>query len=332
MENNVQTVDVKHIFIDIANYTFKRSVEAQTDLISVLNNIVLESIIENKIIEDDRIFIPTGDGMCISLINILSPYDIHIKIALDILRKLGLYNDSQVDKMRKFNIRIGINENIDNLIIDINGNRNISGSGINYASRIESLCDSNQIIVGNSVYDKLVQREKYMNSFKNFTTEVKHGLSLNVHQYINNKVDYLNNEIPSKFKPLQFEVKVFKLTKIQAFYIANCLKYEELISKNIKAGQADYSLQVLLFQLSEDEIAKARVTKKDPNPRKKVKRTFQEHFDYIQSVDFWIICDLNSYNERKHLSSIMFCFSETYLFISEAGKAQLKKDFPYLHE
>jgi class 3 adenylate cyclase len=98
--------------------------------------------------------------------------------------------------MRKFNIRVGINENIDNLIIDINGNKNISGAGINHASRIEGQADPAQILVGNSVYEKLVQREKYMKAFNSYTALVKHGLPLKVHQLINKSLLYLNNEIP----------------------------------------------------------------------------------------------------------------------------------------
>jgi hypothetical protein len=66
----IETVEAKHIFIDIVNYTFNRSVEAQTDLIKYLNEIVLKSIEEEKIDNKQVIFIPTGDGMCITIINI----------------------------------------------------------------------------------------------------------------------------------------------------------------------------------------------------------------------------------------------------------------------
>ena len=194
----VKTIETKHIYIDIVNYTHNLSVEAQNDLISFLNAFVKQALEKNNINPDNKIYIPTGDGMCISLINMSIPYDIHIKISLDILKKIQTHNDSQKDEMRKFYVRIGINENIDNLIIDINGHQNVSGSGINNASRIEGLCDPMQILVGNSVYEKLVQREKYMNSFQNYSAEVKHGLLLEVHQFKNMKLTYLNNEIPSK--------------------------------------------------------------------------------------------------------------------------------------
>lgn len=324
--SEVQTIETKHIFIDIVNYTYNRSVEAQTDLIGFLNAFVKESLEENKINSNDRICIPTGDGICISLLNISIPYDIHIKISLDILKRIHAHNISQKSEMRKFQIRIGINENIDNLIIDINGNKNISGSGINYAARIESLADGNQILIGNSVFEKLVQREQYMESFDSYYAEVKHGFSLKVHHYKNNALKFLNNEVPSKFKPVQ--KSIFRLSEIQAYYLANCIVNEDFISKNLGSGQNSYSLQTLLVQLSEDCYAKTKTTKLNPDSKIKVKRPLQEHFEYIQKVDFWIICDMNSFIIDKYLSNMSYFFSDPFLFVNEIGRRQLLNDHP----
>lgn len=322
----VQTIDAKHIFIDIVNYTFNRSVEAQTELISYLNAFVKESLEENKINSEDRICIPTGDGMCISLLNVSIPYDIHIKISLSILKRIHTHNKTQKNEMRKFQIRIGINENIDNLIIDINENKNISGSGINYAARIESLADGNQILVGNSVFEKLVQREQYMESFDSYTAEVKHGFHLKVHHYKNDNLGFLNNGIPSKFKPVQ--KNIFRLSEVQAYYLANCIVNEDFICKNIGSGQNSYSLQTLLVQLSEDCYAKTKTTKLKPDPTVKVKRPLQEHFDYIQEIDFWIICDMSMFIQHAYLSSMHRLFSDPFLFVNEIGKRQLLNDHP----
>lgn len=326
MNKKTNTIDAKHIFIDIVSYTHNRSVEAQTDLIEYLNEIVKTTLKEKQIKSHQRIFIPTGDGMCISLIKVIEPYDIHLEIALSILEKIDIRNQKEKDEMRRFNIRIGINENIDNLIIDINGRKNVSGSGINNASRIEGLADVGQILIGNSVHEKLVQREKYMKSFSSYTSEVKHGLILKVHQYKNEKLTYLNSGIPNRFKPKQ--QKIFRLTEIQAYYISCCIKLEDLISKKIAHGQSRYSLQVLLFQLAEDHLAKSKVTKINPDPTVKVKRSVEDHFQYIQSVDFWIITDLSSFYANEYLYNASFLFEETYLFVNDKGKVQLKEDFP----
>ena len=164
--SEVLTVEAKHIFLDIVSYTLKRSVEAQSEIIGSLNEIVKTVIASHEVSEEHCIYIPTGDGMCISLINVFKPYDVHLQIALSILGKLQEYNESQKSEPRRFQLRIGINENTDNLITDINGAQNISGAGINLASRIEGLASQSQILVGNSVYEKLVQREEHMGAFK----------------------------------------------------------------------------------------------------------------------------------------------------------------------
>lgn len=325
----IQTIEAKHVFIDIVNYTHNRSVEAQSDLIKYLNGFVNKSIEEEKITSDQKIFIPTGDGMCITILNVPTPYDIHIRIALSILEKIYAHNNSTEDEMRKFKIRIGINENIDNLIIDINENKNVSGAGINNASRIEGQADSMQILVGNAVFEKLVQREKYMKSFKSYSTTVKHGLPLKVHQYTDESIEFLNNDVPSKFKPAPS--KILRLSEIQAFYLACCLKNEQFIIENIGSGQQQYSLQVLFLQLSEDLYEETKATKTKA-PRKKVKRELKEQFDYLQTVDFWLICNLSGFYVEKHLSPISAMFSEPYLIVNKKGKEQIKSDYPEIYK
>lgn len=321
----VQTIDAKHIFIDIVNYTYNRSVEAQSEIISILNKIVKESILEKEISKENLIYIPTGDGMCISIYNINTPYDIHIQIALLILEKLYSHNENEPNKMKKFNLRIGINENTDNLIKDINNRKNISGAGINFAARIESLCDQNQILVGTTVFDKLVQREKYMNSFITYSAEIKHGLSLSVHQYKNDKLKYLNNDTPTKFRSKP--KKIFRLSSLQGYYIAHCIANEDFISSNVGHGQNLYSLHVLIQQLAEDSIEKIIATKINP-AMPKVNRSLQEHFNYIQSVDFGLICELKRYIVNENLSYMWDYFSEPYLFVNELGKKKLLEDQP----
>jgi class 3 adenylate cyclase len=133
-----------------------------------LNKVVEASVIEVSLPKDNLISIPTGDGICIVLINIESPYDAHLLTALNIVKGIDEHNSRTGSDMRKFHVRIGINSNTDNLITDINGNRNITGAGISMASRIMGMADGNQILVGESVFDTLRYREQYMASFRPF--------------------------------------------------------------------------------------------------------------------------------------------------------------------
>src|SRR5262245_5540403 len=125
-ETNVNTegiVPVKYIFLDVVGFTHNRSVETQSDIVRSLNAIVKASIQANGIPEENQILIPTGDGICVALLNldclteVESPYDSHLRIALDILARLDEYNSQAQGDDHKFQIRIGVNENVDNVII-----------------------------------------------------------------------------------------------------------------------------------------------------------------------------------------------------------------------
>lgn len=190
------TVYAKYIFLDIVKYS-TRSVEGQTAIIKTLNEIVEQVANEYKIDADQAIYIPTGDGMCIGLINVINPYDIHLRISLDILNLIEKHNKKELNPACKFNVRIGINENDDNLVTDINGKKNFAGNGINIAQRIMSCGDANMIIVSSSVKDRLSARDAYLNKFKGYKVTIKHGEKITVYQYIDDNIRYLSTDIPS---------------------------------------------------------------------------------------------------------------------------------------
>src|SRR5712691_2832269 len=124
------------------------------------------------------IFLPTGDGMCIAILNLYkySEYngDVQMDIALDILKFIHGYNN-QTTEGAKFQVRIGLNEHRDNLVVDINGNPNIVGDGINIASRIMSLAGCNQVLVGEPVFNTLKNGVKYKESkFERYYGQIKH--------------------------------------------------------------------------------------------------------------------------------------------------------------
>jgi len=52
------TKSAKYIFLDIVGFTHNRSVEAQTEIIAVLNNVVLEAIAKHHINSENLILLP----------------------------------------------------------------------------------------------------------------------------------------------------------------------------------------------------------------------------------------------------------------------------------
>lgn len=193
------TVAAKYIFLDVELFTWNRSVEAQTEIIKTMNQIVSNSVKSLSIPLGNVIYLPTGDGICIGLINVNNPYDAPLQIAKKILTDLNTHNEKMSDLQRKFKVRIGLSANVDNLIIDINKNKNLAGAGINRAARVMSIADGNQILVDQSVYDTLSSREKYINDFRELKATIKHGVRIPVYQYVNNNCASVNTSIPRIF-------------------------------------------------------------------------------------------------------------------------------------
>jgi hypothetical protein len=191
-----KTIPVKYIFLDVVGFTHDRSVEAQSDIIHVLNGIVESSIQAFEIRKENVMFLPAGDDIGIALLNVGSPYDIHLSIAQRIVREVYKHSANTTNKMRKFEVRVGINSNTDNLITDINGNQNVAGAGVNLTPRIMKMADGNQILVSQSVFNDLLLHEKYNSSFKPFRASIKQNSELPIYQFISNACEGLNTAVP----------------------------------------------------------------------------------------------------------------------------------------
>jgi hypothetical protein len=63
-----ETARVKYVYVDVVGFTAGRSVEAQSYIVEKMNAIVREATQGSGAAEDQTIFIPTGDGIAIALI------------------------------------------------------------------------------------------------------------------------------------------------------------------------------------------------------------------------------------------------------------------------
>jgi hypothetical protein len=207
---NQPTVSAKYVFLDIVRYSDGRHIEAQIQIIKQLNQIVLRSLREQKISTNQTTFLPTGDGICIAIHGIGLTFDCHLLLALKILRLINAYNISIKEKMYKFYVRIGLNENTDNWITDINGNQNIAGKGINLAQRIMEQGDGSQIMVGRTTYETLSQRKKYYDQFEEYYAVDKHNIKFPVYQFKGKGVR-LNRDVSAKFEKIPLNELVSKI-------------------------------------------------------------------------------------------------------------------------
>jgi len=329
----VTSVSVKYIFLDIVKFTQGRSVEAQSDIVKTLNKIVNSAVKAFEVSDENLIYLPTGDGICISLLYIEIPYDIHIRIALDILNKIYTYNQNIKDPMRQFEVRIGINANVDNVIIDINQNRNIAGSGVNTAQRVMSIADGGQILVGQTVFETLRFREKYMNAFKRYETAVKHNEKLIVYQYIEDGHEGLNIGIPYQFEE-ESHLGNKRLTKLAAYYFLHSMYNRKFFSKKLNTTDAVIGT-VLLWCLATDSVSESEATDIKPPTLitwKAGKASFEEQFEYYSSIDMRINWSLFRLIVQYELQSYEKYFERNasidWRFITQEGKEKLKREFP----
>lgn len=72
---DVETVDAKYVFLDVVGFTRGRSVEAQSEIVEAFNEIVGSLLHEHNLPPDQRILLPTGDGVCLTILK-RDPYDL----------------------------------------------------------------------------------------------------------------------------------------------------------------------------------------------------------------------------------------------------------------
>jgi class 3 adenylate cyclase len=329
---------IKYVYVDIVDFTKNRSVEAQCEIVGKLNAFFKRAMELEYGSRDEYIFIPTGDGICLALREGRSwDYDAPMKIALSLLECIHNHNASVFVEMRKFAVRIGINENLDNLITDINGKPNVAGLGVNMAQRIMSSADGNQILVGPNVYERLRGREKYMQLFREFQVAVKHDEQIRVYQYINEQAKGLNNDIPKSFAPAVAPQP--KLTTLAGHYLSHAIGNEDFLYSRRNDAAAEHASATLLYLMALDSIA---ATEAGAFGTVALRNTwggpdvpFAERYAHYQGIDSIVIIELASLISRVHLRPYQDCFERatygaSFVFVNAKGKEKLKQEWPDL--
>lgn len=333
-----RTVPVEYIFLDVVRFTHGRSVEAQTDIVNTLNQIVKKSVEDNHVKDEARLFFPTGDGICIALINVNEPYDAAIKIALLILELNQIHNDAAENHQRIFHLRIGISRNKDNLVTDINGNTNLAGTGINTAQRIMNFADTGQILLSESAHDELKQREPYMALFRQYSGMTKHKEPITVYQLVKN-IPYLNTSPPAVFVPKSEEIKKeAKLSLLAASYMACALSFPKWYGISTAEGDAiseTYCTIAYYFYALDYVAQRAPVARSDRISRLpgREESTFEQNLNIIKQCNLAVCHELERFITQSELEPFASCFAisdqaPNFLQCSQEGKIRLKKDWP----
>lgn len=335
-------VEAKYVFLDIVGFTRDRDVEAQAECVAILNTLVKQALDEvAKLSDDDHLLLPTGDGMCIALLGRDVPFDLHMRVALGILAKIHALRASTGEEMHKFEVRIGINENADNLITDINGRRNVAGSGINVAQRVMDSGDGSQILVSTRVHENLRDRRGYRGWFRGYSAKTKHGQSVPVYQFVKEGVTGLNLDEPLALRePEPVEKKEPKLDKLVAYYLAHAIRNHSVLVEKRNEVYNDDAYIILLHSLAEDSVRQSESTEVASiyfRTYEAGSATFWEQYEHYYSIDDDVTRDLGhfiQFGNKHYLSRFRDCFIQDnfglsdYRAASEYGRQKLKRDSP----
>lgn len=330
------TRHVKYVFFDIVDFTKERSVEAQTDIVAALNAMARQAL-DGAADPDEVVLLPTGDGMGIALLDPAAAYDAHFRVALALLEQLDRHNAAVEDARRRFEIRLGLNEHTDNVVVDVNGRRNLAGVGINMAQRVMALAEGGQLLVGATVYETVRHREQYMAAglFRPFEAVVKHGVRLQVYQYIGRGEPGLRAAPPAAAaRPGEAAAR---LTLFEAYYLAHALKHARFLLRAVMQEHDRYAATLLLYFLAEDAARGAQAGAREAA----VRRVFggpgasvAEQFTFYGALEYWVCREFAALVGLKlrgreryfdHTSPVAPC-----VFANAAGAAKLHREYPQI--
>ena len=167
---------VSVVFLDVVKYSMRKSVVQQkvvrefSEIIGrsmqdVSAKHVSESQKQSLNLLTDVIKIPTGDGAAI-VFPFSGLQSIHLDFALRFLcNSVGSRKDITCDIFEKqgwcnchtfFDVRIGVSDGKAIVFKDINGNYNVAGNTINFASRVMGIADRQQVIFTKDSYNNLI--------------------------------------------------------------------------------------------------------------------------------------------------------------------------------
>src|SRR5256712_11844059 len=185
-------LEIAHVlFIDIVGYS-KLSINDQRAAIDELTQAVRTSEqVQNADAAARLIKIPTGDGM--ALVFYKSPEE-PVKCALEISRALKEHSRLQ--------LRMGAHSGPVSGVIDVNGQANLAGAGLNMAQRVMDCGDAGHILLSKRIADDLGEYEHWRPLLHDLgECKVKHGTRGSI---VNLHADEVGNpQLPKQFQALK---------------------------------------------------------------------------------------------------------------------------------
>ncbi len=147
-------IHASFFFVDIVGLSSPdMSTNTQTQKIKVLNKAIGDSKVFKTVSKDQKLVLPTGDGMAIGF---LTGLEHPLNLAREIQQKLALYNEEKLATDKIF-VRIGCHSGNVFVVDDIYGNKNFWGPGIILARRVMDIGDGGHILMTSSMAESLLE-------------------------------------------------------------------------------------------------------------------------------------------------------------------------------
>ena len=192
-------------FVDIVGLSSPvMSTNTQTVKITMLNKIIGDCNAFKSVSKDEKLVLPTGDGMAIGFLDYLEG---PLQLAKELHEKLKKYNEDQAE-MDNISIRIGCHSGNIFVVDDVNGNKNFWGPGLILARRTMDIGNANHILMTSSMAESLLELsddfKKLIHPLHDY--KIKHGTVLMLYSIFDDSIG--NSKIPSK--GLDDEIKSIK--------------------------------------------------------------------------------------------------------------------------
>src|SRR6266403_1713244 len=241
-------LEIAHVlFIDIVGYS-KLSINDQRAAIDELTQAVRTSEqFQNAESANRLIKIPTGDGM--ALVFYKSPEE-PVECALEISRALKEH--------AKIQLRMGAHSGPVSGVIDVNGQANLAGAGLNTAQRVMACGDAGHILLSRHVAEDLEGYEQWRPFLHDLGfCEVKHGVKLQIVNLCTEEAG--NSALPAKLRAQRQGVarKRWILLTVSLVLLAAVVAAFVAVSRRATRSSSvasEKSIAVLPFEnLSEDK-------------------------------------------------------------------------------
>jgi len=148
VEHSNQTIMCSVLFLGIFDYS-RKPVSEQILLKERFNSFISTAIRDVPVA--DRIILDTSDGVAI---NFLGDVEDALKIAISLEDSV---RRQEADSSLTLCVKIGINLGPVRLVVDVNGQPDFVGDGLNVARSIMNFSDSSQILVSRPYYDAVTR-------------------------------------------------------------------------------------------------------------------------------------------------------------------------------